>query len=77
MTLTTDHTQATADGAHSHGIVPDKSRADRLTSFDPEAFGIPNAREEQWRFSAGRDFKPLFALEGGEGHLEWSRNNFV
>jgi len=72
LTLTTDHTQATADGAHSHGIVPDKSRADRLTSFDPEAFGIPNAREEQWRFSAVRDFKPLFALEGGEGHLEWS-----
>ena len=69
MTLTTDHTQATADAAHSHGVVGDGTRGDRLTSFDPEAFGVPTGREEQWRFSAVRDLKPLFALEGGEGHL--------
>lgn len=69
MTLTTDHTRATADAAHSHGVVGEGTRGDRLTSFDPEAFGVPTGREEQWRFSAVRDLKPLFAREGGEGHL--------
>ena len=32
--LTTDHSRAQADGAHSHGVVPQGSRAERLTSFD-------------------------------------------
>ena len=77
MSITTDHSQATADGAHSHGqqyngtTVPDKSRADRLMSFDPDAFGVPNGREESWRFTPVRDVRALFALEGGEGHLTW------
>lgn len=69
MTVT-DHTRATSDAAHSHGqVVPDASRADRPTSFDPEVFEVPNNRIEQWRFSALSDLKPVFALEGGEGHL--------
>lgn len=75
MTVT-DHSRATADGAHSHGYngttVPDKSRADRLTSFDPTDFAEPSSREEQWRFSALKDLAPLFSLEGAEGHLTWS-----
>lgn len=72
MTVT-DHTRATADTAHSHGgpAAPDASRADRPTSFDPEVFGVPTGREEQWRFSALADLKPLLSLEGGEGHLSW------
>ena len=65
MTLTTDHSRATADGAHSHGVVVDTSRADRPTSFDPEVFGPVTARQEQWRFSAVRELKPLFAAGGG------------
>ena len=72
MTLTTDHSRATTQDAHSHAFVPDVSRADRLTSFDPDAFGIPNGREENWRFSPVRVLKPLFAIEGGQGHLTWS-----
>ncbi|WNM23238.1 Fe-S cluster assembly protein SufD [Demequina capsici] len=73
MTVT-DHTRATADAAHSHGIgstVPDASRADRPTSFDPEVFGVPNGREEQWRFSALKDLAPVLSLTGGDGHLAW------
>ena len=73
MTVT-DHTQAKADEAHSHGLgtpTPDASRADRPVSFDVDAFGVPTGREEQWRFSAVRDLAPVFADEPVEGHLEW------
>ena len=69
--LKTDHSRAQLAGDHSHGVVPDASRADRPTSFDPEAFGVPNGREENWRFSPVRELKQIFSLEGGEGHLEW------
>ena len=81
MSITTDHSQATLDQAHSHGpsyngiTVPDKSRADRLMSFDPDAFGVPNGREENWRFTPVRDIKALFGLEGGTGHLEWTTSD--
>jgi Fe-S cluster assembly protein SufD len=71
LTLT-DHTQATADAAHSHGIVPDASRADRPTSFDVEAFPLPTGREENWRFSPVRELAPLFADEPAAGHLAWT-----
>ncbi|SED90946.1 Fe-S cluster assembly protein SufD [Ruania alba] len=49
--LTTDHTRATADEAHSHGTAPQGSRADRATSFALADFDVPNGREEEWRFS--------------------------
>ncbi|WP_062296153.1 Fe-S cluster assembly protein SufD [Demequina maris] len=71
MTVT-DHTQATADTAHSHGVIPDKSRADRVVSFDVDAFPVPTGREENWRFSPVRDLRPLFADEAADGHLEWT-----
>jgi len=73
----TDHSQATADAAHVHGqkyngtTVPDKSRAERLVSFDPEAFGVPNGREENWRFTPMRTIAPLLSLDGGGGGLNW------
>lgn len=73
--MSTDHSKATADGAHAHvyngTTVPDKSRAERLTTFDADAFGVPNGREENWRFSPVRELAPVFALEGGQGHLAW------
>ncbi|WP_062522076.1 Fe-S cluster assembly protein SufD [Demequina silvatica] len=71
MTVT-DHTQATADAAHSHGIIPDKSRADRVVSFDADVFPVPTGREENWRFSPVRDLKSIFADEPADGHLEWT-----
>jgi Fe-S cluster assembly protein SufD len=75
--ISTDHSQATADDAHIHGqkyngtTVPDKSRAERLMSFDPEAFGVPNGREENWRFTPMRAIAPLLSLDGGDGELAW------
>ena len=75
MTITTDHSRATLDGAHSHGTIPDSSRADRPTSFDPADFPVPTGREENWRFSPVRALKSLFATEGGEAHLEWSTSD--
>ena len=77
MSITTDHSQATADDAHVHGqkyngtTVPDKSRAERRMSFDPDAFGVPNGREENWRFTPMRSIAPLLSLDGGEGDLAW------
>ncbi|HEX7590186.1 MAG TPA: Fe-S cluster assembly protein SufD [Demequinaceae bacterium] len=55
-TLATDHSKAVADGSHTHGTgpgfaVPAKSRAERLTSFDPADFPMPTGREEDWRFT--------------------------
>ena len=75
MSITTDHSQATADAAHSHSYngttVPDKSRAERLMSFDPEAFSVPNGREENWRFTPMRPIAPLLSLDGGQDRLTW------
>ncbi len=67
MSISTDHSQAIADSEHTHQYngttVPDKSRADRLLSFDPDAFGMPTGREENWRFSPMRDIAALLADE--------------
>ena len=77
QSLSTDHSKATADAAHVHGQkyngtnVPDKSRAERLLSFDPEAFGVPTGREENWRFTPMRTIAPLLSADGGEGALSW------
>ena len=61
--LSTDHSRATADGAHSHGVgtVPESSRASRKTSFDVADFPVPTGREEEWRFSPLDRIAPLFA----------------
>ncbi|GAA1870271.1 Fe-S cluster assembly protein SufD [Myceligenerans crystallogenes] len=60
--LTTDHSRAVADGAHSHGIggKPQGSRAERLTSFSLDDIPVPLGREEEWRFSPVPRIQPLF-----------------
>ncbi|MCF4121513.1 Fe-S cluster assembly protein SufD [Antribacter sp. KLBMP9083] len=62
--ITTDHSRAVADGAHSHafgaGSVPQGSRAERLTSFDLADIPVPTGREEEWRFSPVARLQPLF-----------------
>jgi Fe-S cluster assembly protein SufD len=74
LSITTDHSQATADAAHGHQYngttVPDKSRADRLLSFDADAFGMPTGREENWRFSPMRDIAALLVDEETGQHLD-------
>ena len=63
-TLSTDHSQAGLDGAHSHGaVVPQGSRAERVTSFDLAAIPVPTGREEEWRFSPVSRLAPLFDQE--------------
>ncbi|GIJ00214.1 iron-regulated ABC transporter permease protein SufD [Sediminihabitans luteus] len=60
--LTTDHSRASADAAHSHGTggTPQGSRAERLTSFDLADIPVPTGREEEWRFSPVSRIAPLF-----------------
>ncbi|QIK83380.1 Fe-S cluster assembly protein SufD [Sanguibacter sp. HDW7] len=66
--LSTDHSRATADGAHTHGaVVPQGSRAERVTSFDLADIPVPTGREEEWRFSPVSRLQPLFS-ETIEGH---------
>ncbi len=48
--------QDSAPGQNGHtdsaaAFVPDQSRAERVTSFDVAAFGMPTGREEEWRFT--------------------------
>ncbi len=64
--LSTDHSRAVADGAHTHGVggVPETSRAARPTSFDPADFVVPTGREEEWRFSPVARLAPLFDAAG-------------
>lgn len=65
--LSTDHSRAVADQAHSHGLatVPETSRAARRTSFDVADFPVPTGREEEWRFSPMDRLAPLVAPDGG------------
>ncbi|MCL2090174.1 MAG: Fe-S cluster assembly protein SufD [Micrococcales bacterium] len=70
VALPLDHQQATLDQAHRHGVVPEASRAERRTSFDPADFPVPTGREEEWRFTPTAPLAPLFADGTGrvEGH---------
>ncbi|MCL3861962.1 Fe-S cluster assembly protein SufD [Actinotalea sp. K2] len=64
--LSTDHSRAVTDGAHTHGRggTPDSSRASRKTSYDLEDFTVPDGREEEWRFSPVARLAPLFDASG-------------
>ncbi len=65
QTLSTDHSKAALDGAHTHGdyTVPQGSRADRVNSFDLATMPVPTGREEEWRFSPISRLAPLFETE--------------
>jgi Fe-S cluster assembly protein SufD len=41
---------ASSAGGHSHGP-GERPRAERFTSRNPDAFGVPTGREEEWRFT--------------------------
>ncbi|HCX84337.1 MAG TPA: Fe-S cluster assembly protein SufD [Micrococcales bacterium] len=72
--MSTDHTRATADAAHTHGgpAVPEASRAARLATFDVEAFGEITGSEEEWRFSPVDHLAPVLRDVAADGHLEWT-----
>jgi Fe-S cluster assembly protein SufD len=59
-------------GAHSHGgPAPTGSPAERFTSLDPDAFGVPTGREETWRFSPMKRIRPLLDGAASDAHLTW------
>ena len=64
--LSTDHSRAQADGAHSHGRggTPESSRASRRTSFDVADFAVPTGREEEWRFAPVDRLAPVLDVAG-------------
>ncbi|WP_347057188.1 Fe-S cluster assembly protein SufD [Blastococcus sp. HT6-30] len=61
-----------APGAHSHGgPAPTGSPAERFTSTDPDAFGVPTGREETWRFTPMKRIRPLLDGAPSDAHLTW------
>jgi Fe-S cluster assembly protein SufD len=61
-----------APGAHSSGgPAPTGSPAERFTSTDPEAFGDPTGREEDWRFTPMRRIRPLLAGVATGSRPQW------
>ncbi|HEX6352753.1 MAG TPA: hypothetical protein VF106_07270, partial [Actinophytocola sp.] len=61
-----------APGAHSHGgPTPTGSPAERFTSLDPDAFGVPTGREETWRFTPMKRIRPLLDGAASDEHLTW------
>jgi Fe-S cluster assembly protein SufD len=62
-----------APGAHSHGGQPRTgSPAERFTSTDPDAFGVPTGREETWRFTPMRRIRPLLDGAPCDAQLTWT-----
>lgn len=73
--LSTDHSRARLDGAHSHGVpsggVPSTDRAERLTSFDAADFPQPTGREEEWRFTPIGKLRGILAAQPSGAQLSW------
>jgi len=60
-------------GAHSHGgPTPTGSPAERFTSLDPDAFGVPTGREETWRFTPMKRVRALLDGAPSDAHLTWT-----
>ncbi|SFF88612.1 Fe-S cluster assembly protein SufD [Blastococcus tunisiensis] len=60
-------------GAHSHGgPTPTGSPAERFTSTDPDAFGVPTGREETWRFTPMKRMRALLDGAPSDAHLAWT-----
>ncbi|MFP5333761.1 MAG: Fe-S cluster assembly protein SufD [Actinomycetes bacterium] len=58
--------------AHSHGAgVPEQSRAERRTSFDPADFAEVTGREEEWRFTPVDRIGALLADRPSDARLTW------
>lgn len=69
--LSTDHSRATLDGAHTHGDgVPSTDRAERLSSFNIADFPVPHGREEEWRFTPVRELAQIFAAAPSTAKLD-------
>jgi Fe-S cluster assembly protein SufD len=59
-------------GAHSHGgPAPTGSPAERFTSTDPDAFGVPTGREETWRFTPMKRIRALLDGAPSAARPQW------
>jgi Fe-S cluster assembly protein SufD len=59
-------------GAHSHGgPARTGSPAERFTSIDPDAFGVPTGREETWRFTPMKRVRALLDGAPTGAHPTW------
>jgi Fe-S cluster assembly protein SufD len=54
------------------GSPPLRSAAERLASFDANAFPVPTGREEEWRFTPRRRMSRLFEDVASDAHLKWT-----
>jgi Fe-S cluster assembly protein SufD len=62
-----------APGAHSHGgPTRTGSPAERFTSTDPDAFGVPTGREETWRFTPMKRIRVLLDGAASDVHPAWT-----
>jgi Fe-S cluster assembly protein SufD len=62
-----------APGAHSHGgPTRTGSPAERFTSTDPDAFGVPTGREETWRFTPMKRIRVLLDGAASDVHPTWT-----
>src|SRR5688500_19335168 len=61
-----------APRAHTHGgPAPAGPPAERFTSTDPDAFGVPTGREETWRFTPMKRMRTLLDGAPSDAHLTW------
>jgi Fe-S cluster assembly protein SufD len=59
-------------GSHSHGgPARTGSPAERLTSTDPDVFGVPTGREETWRFTPMKRMRALLDGAPSDTHPTW------
>ena len=70
---TTPADGSVSPGAHSHGgPAPTGSPAERFTSTDPDAFGVPTGREETWRFTPMKRIRALLDGAPSDTHPTWT-----
>jgi Fe-S cluster assembly protein SufD len=59
-------------GGHGHGPgTRSGSPAERFTSMDPDAFGVPTGREEDWRFTPLARLRPLLEPFTPNGTIQY------
>ena len=50
-------------------VAPPMDLAPRVLSFDPAAFSVPTARDEEWRFSPVDRLKQFFDVDAAQVFL--------
>ena len=72
MAVETAPTQPVGERLSGPGSPPLLSAAERLASFDPGDFPVPQGREEEWRFTPRLRMKRLLEDEPSDAQLKWT-----